>query len=333
MSIYESYFGVMKKSSKKNFSFYVLISSFLTFYCCLSCYGSVEEDANKILDKAGAVMANLDTFVAEWSSEDASNPTKTTMFWNRESDGFVDVRLERLRLRTGETNVHIFNKSGKWFIWGGEALKYDAMSSLDSRSKDNMRQILATKAAGINAETSCTLSETNYDDTLCYLIHQTFSNGKDLAKALEEGTKESAEVANLFQKFGVSAASMVPKAVDYVIGKTNSFTYCRTIYGNDGVRLSSVIYRNMKVNVPLSEDLFKIPTTLKTREFNSQDEMTRYMADTAQHRKNVEYPVSQRSSRNKFVLPFMLLTTASSCVIIFMISRRNEANGKNGVEK
>ncbi len=275
---------------------------------------AVGEDAISILRSSGEAMANLDSYIADSFSGSGSNRVRTTTHFRRNPDGFVEMRLQQVRLLNHRTNITIINREGRWFIWKGHAMKF-APTVSGGVQAEMVEQLLGRMPTN-NIDISASVSETNYDGVPCFVVHQSLDTGT-FGQSLNAAAKSSARGSDLFKN--VKPDELVPHSIDYIIGKENRFLYSKTAYGADGASLPSFSYENVRLNEPVEGSLFEIPSTLSKQEFTSQAEMAKYMGN------QVRQLAGRAPSGGHYGLVFFLLTSAVAGGFIYIVSRKRRS--------
>lgn len=285
-------------------------------------FTSAAEDAPSILKKTSQTMANLNSFVAHLSGRRFE---KKTVYWKQLGDGFAELRIDRINLRTGRTNTHIFNRSGTWFIWRGEALKCKTPSSSEFGA-DYMRQLLAgVFSSKTDLQCEYSVLNTNYHGVECYLVRQKILNPGLVASVIRNSAS-----ASVFDSAGKRAIDIVvPSIIDYIIAKSNSFLYAKIQRDGKGDPMSSLEYDSVQINPVIPGKMFEVPSTMKQVEFESRAALVTYMANRVRGQTGVPLKAPPTKKARVLVVGLLVLSSIIAVWIIILSVIRNHQPGEN----
>jgi len=219
-----------------------------------------------ILTKASMMGMDFETTskVAQKNNPGGKNYTKTEMSMR----GFSQTTL--------------LNKDGMYIIKGDEAQKMGFINELVGNM--DMSKMM-DKVAG---EMKLDSEEKTYDDMPCYLIRQ---NGENLRKIMMEtqekiskGIKEKNKPAMDMSKL----EGMLPDHYTYYIGKKNYFLYVVNSYNKNDELITSVMYKDIKINIGLKDDYFNLPVGVKVKEAASIDGTIKNMKESLKEKEKVK---------------------------------------------
>lgn len=223
--------------------------------------------AKDVLLKSLAKMGQLSSYTSETDTGNRNSRLTQKIFFRLNPDGTTSERMETIGQATisgkpapskGSTSItQIRNSDGIYQLLSARKLAIKCVFLMDASS-------IATKIAAVEQpeleSAIYGLSERQLPDgEPAYFVKRTDSDAEHQRKI--DLVKKTLEVMKL--KDPPNLAENVPFLTIYVIRKSDSFLLGTEVYNKEGSVISKIVQSNVRVNIPLADELFRVPEGFK----------------------------------------------------------------------
>lgn len=223
---------------------------------------SSSEKALEILKKSNEKMFSLNSYVAEQVEENPQQGTKTftVSYVLKRPDGVQMMRVESRSEMMGKTikSVFIQNDSGYYQLYDHKrtAVLSSFVKKIQSGILSGAEQSQAALKEGVYS-----LSERTISDIPVYVVGLKYSEEQMLRK--KELTLKGLSGMNVSKEMLDKIDYMTPVLHENYIRKDDFVNIGLSTFNKDGVKITSNVYQTIKLDVPVSADLFVIPENYK----------------------------------------------------------------------
>lgn len=179
------------------------------------------------------------------------NGLKSHLIQHIAPDGCVYSKIESMAPSDKISKVYIQNEKGQFFLVGHKAIKLDFINNYNKEKQIELIAMAPTEL--VNAE--LLLIDKKYNDIDCFLITQIFSLKEDALKliygALPLEVQKVLEVDTFY--------TLLPKKIEYYIGKDDYFIYDYATYNVEGKMLTRRSFLSVDFSQTFSPEEFDIP--------------------------------------------------------------------------
>lgn len=273
-----------------------------TLFCLVCLNSSLAQEAatgseavKAILSQASNKLNHAKTLKAEIVDETATGAkVKRTHYQRNLPDGTVEMRDETHASDKipFEASV-IVNSLGSFMLLPTSkvAVKLGVVSDLT-------KQISSSGLIGpeVSKLATMTLKEKTFNNKACFSIVATMK--KEFVEKTREQIVKFREAQAAKTESTVSPSKVIdparitPKLFEFIINKeTHNFESIST-YAEDGSLISGLVYKQIVIDLPLSEGLFSVPKDFKIKEAETFEQLATLLVNEIQKKKEVTIRLS-----------------------------------------
>ena len=195
--------------------------------------------------------------------------TTARVYQKYNPDGSTFRRTETRLWNTDQ--IMLTNKEGSWTIKGKVAQK----NAYAGNPEESMK--LLTQQFGSDAVYE--LEEKLYYEIPCYLIKVTSESAKTFILNIQKQAAEavSEKIKKSMRNFNYE--EVIPVSYGYLIGKDNYFLYATNGYNKNNELMSMAMYKDVKINTGLKDEVFDLPTGVEIKQAPTMEEMLKNIKD------------------------------------------------------
>lgn len=214
--------------------------------------------------------ATLATQDAKGSSSIAHISTYVVPDGTTETRSEIDTTIGKLTFHL----IQITNSEGTWFLNRKTAVKAGFISNINSNAEAVTKASISAPAT----DATYTQEDAELNGTQCHVITQRISDAQ-LNQNVENTVKA---VGDLVKGPGALQAvkDQVPAVTVYYIGTDDGFIYSTRKLNANGGSISDLTYKDVKFNIPLDPNIFKVPQDYKIVIAKTPQELAGFMASS-----------------------------------------------------